>query len=95
MNYVYTLLYVTSFLLDVNIFGFFVCCRLYLIDKIMRCEYDFKGSNWRYISREAVDFVSSLIKLDPRERLTSKQALEHKWLSKEFPLSDRRPSEGN
>lgn len=66
--------------------------RRRVIDKIMRCDYNFDGKIWRTVSDEAIDFVSSLIEINPKMRLTATEALKHKWLSKEFPLSDRKPS---
>lgn len=67
--------------------------RRFVIDKIMRCDYNFDRRAWEHISTEGKQFVSSLIKLDPNERLTAQEALEHLWLSNEFPLSDRAPTE--
>mmetsp|Transcript_7297 Transcript_7297/g.10327 ORF Transcript_7297/g.10327 Transcript_7297/m.10327 type:complete len:565 (-) Transcript_7297:188-1882(-) len=66
--------------------------RRRVIDRIMRCDYNFDNPIWKSISDEAKDFVSSLIEMDPKKRLTAQQALNHKWQSKEFPLSDRKPS---
>lgn len=54
--------------------------RRRVIDKIMRCDYNFNSPVWSQISNDAKDFVSSLIVLDPKERLNAKQALEHPWL---------------
>ena len=64
-----------------------------MIDRIMRCDYDFHGKHWEHISQPAKDFVAALLKLDPKERLTAQQALEHEWLNSTFALSDRRPDE--
>mmetsp|Transcript_18327 Transcript_18327/g.24316 ORF Transcript_18327/g.24316 Transcript_18327/m.24316 type:complete len:540 (-) Transcript_18327:290-1909(-) len=67
--------------------------RRHVIDKIMRCAYDFNGPGWRGISLEAQKFVSSLIVLDPKDRLTADAALKHPWLDRNYNLSDRRPSQ--
>eukprot|EP00565_Helicotheca_tamesis_P003993 CAMPEP_0185729834 /NCGR_PEP_ID=MMETSP1171-20130828/7480_1 /TAXON_ID=374046 /ORGANISM="Helicotheca tamensis, Strain CCMP826" /LENGTH=520 /DNA_ID=CAMNT_0028398761 /DNA_START=128 /DNA_END=1690 /DNA_ORIENTATION=+ len=67
--------------------------RRYVIDKIMRCDYNFNGPGWRHVSTEAMKFVSSLLVLDPKERLTADEALKHRWLDSNYKLSDRRPSE--
>mmetsp|Transcript_31900 Transcript_31900/g.69053 ORF Transcript_31900/g.69053 Transcript_31900/m.69053 type:complete len:545 (-) Transcript_31900:59-1693(-) len=67
--------------------------RRYMIDRIMRCDYNFRGKHWDHISQPAKDFVAALLKLDPKERLTAQQALEHEWLNNTFALSDRRPDE--
>uniref|UniRef100_A0A7S4N7F1 Calmodulin n=1 Tax=Odontella aurita TaxID=265563 RepID=A0A7S4N7F1_9STRA len=72
---------------------FYARKRRYMIDKIMRCDFKFHGPGWKHVSEEAKNFVSALIKLDPKKRLTAEQALDHKWLSTEFSLTDRRPPE--
>jgi serine/threonine protein kinase len=59
----------------------------------MRCDYSFKSPIWETISEDAEVFVSSLIVMDPEERLDAKQALEHQWFSNEERLSIRQPSE--
>jgi len=52
-----------------------------IVDKIMRCDYQFKGPAWKTISPAAKDFVSALIVLDPWKRLTASRALKHTWLT--------------
>lgn len=60
--------------------------RRRVIDKIMRCDYNFNSPIWALISDDAKDFVSSLIVLDPKERFNAKQALEHAWLKQDSKL---------
>lgn len=40
------------------------------------------GVEWSHVSAEAKDFIRSLICVDPRKRLTAKQAKKHKWLNR-------------
>lgn len=40
---------------------------------------------WQSLSPAAVDFISQLIVLDPRARLTAEQALQHPWLDSVQP----------
>jgi len=63
------------------------------IDRIMRCDFKFRGEIWNSISDDAKDLVRKLIVLDPKERLNAKQALKHQWFQNQFSLSDRRPTE--
>ena len=42
----------------------------------------FKGSVWRSVSNEAIDFVNRLLVKDPSKRMTVKDALEHEWIKK-------------
>jgi len=64
-----------------------------MIDKIMRCDYNFSKSYWEPISDEAKDMISNLVVIDPKKRMDSTKALKHIWLSKEFKLSDRKPDQ--
>lgn len=51
-------------------------------EKIMKCTYSFDTKEWKNISQEAKDFVSSLLVFHPDKRPTSKEALDHLWLKK-------------
>ena len=42
----------------------------------------FKGSVWRNISQEGIDFIKRLLTKNPDERMTVKDALEHEWIKK-------------
>jgi len=57
----------------------------------MRCDYNFDSPVWHVISNDAKDFVSSLIVLDPKERLNAKEALEHPWFTNAAALSSETP----
>jgi serine/threonine protein kinase len=59
---------------------FFAKTRSQTKEKILRCQYNFNATEWNHISQDAKDFVSSLLVLQPSDRLTAKQALEHPWL---------------
>ena len=66
-----------------------------MIDRILRCDYNFHGKQWQHVSEPAKDFVAALLKLNPDERLSAQQALDHEWLKNSFALSDRRPEEAD
>jgi calcium-dependent protein kinase len=65
--------------------------RRVMIDNIMRADYNLKSVYWDPVSDEAKDMVNNLLVVDPSKRMNASEALEHKWLSKEFNLSDRKP----
>lgn len=65
--------------------------RRVMINNIMTGAYDLKSVYWNPISDEAKDMVNNLLIVDPSKRMNASEALEHKWLSKEFSLSDRKP----
>ncbi|CDJ58125.1 CAM kinase, CDPK family, putative [Eimeria maxima] len=56
---------------------------LEIILKIKRCEFNFDGKIWKSVSPLAKDFISSLLRRNPEDRLTAAAALEHPWLAVE------------
>lgn len=71
---------VITYVLLSNSKPFYHTKRKYVIDKIMRCSYNFSNISWKKISSEAQHFITSLIELDPAVRLTAPKALKHRWL---------------
>lgn len=53
--------------------------RLYA--KIVAAKYEFQEEYWGAVSQEAKNFVTGLLTLNPRERLTAERALQHPWLN--------------
>jgi len=51
-------------------------------DRIKKGMYSFPESHWEGVSEEAKDMVSCMLMVDPTERQTCKQALEHPWLKR-------------
>ncbi|XP_043924325.1 serine/threonine-protein kinase Chk2 [Protopterus annectens] len=54
-----------------------------LKDQITRGQYTLIPSIWRNISEEAKDLVKKLLVVDPQQRLTTDEALNHPWLKDE------------
>ena len=52
-----------------------------LFEQIMKAEYDYPSDYWDDVSNTAKDFIDHLLVVDPKDRMTTKQALNHKWLS--------------
>ncbi|KAI9184340.1 Calcium/calmodulin-dependent protein kinase type I [Blastocladiella emersonii ATCC 22665] len=52
------------------------------IQAIIRADYAFEPKEyWTHVSDVAKDFIRGLLKLDPNERMTARQALAHPWLA--------------
>jgi serine/threonine protein kinase len=51
-----------------------------LFRKIRKGKFEFHEEYWSEVSEEAKDFISSLLKVDPSNRMTCDQANEHSWL---------------
>jgi len=52
-----------------------------LFEQIMKADYDFPEDYWCDVSSEAKDFISRLLVVDPKKRMSGKEALKHPWLT--------------
>lgn len=55
--------------------------------QIMSGSFHFHHPHWDNISKDAKSFVSGLLTINPSERLSLNQALEHPWIKQEYPSS--------
>jgi len=60
--------------------------------KIMSGSFHMDEAKWGHISKECVTFVMSLLEVDPKDRLTARQALKHKWLQQPSHNKERNDS---
>nr|CAB3227513.1 calcium/calmodulin-dependent protein kinase type IV-like [Phallusia mammillata] len=51
-----------------------------MFQKILKCDYEFISPYWDGVSANAKDLVKKLLVLDPKKRLTARQALQHPWV---------------
>ena len=51
----------------------------------MQCKFSFRGEQWSKVSKEAKDFIASLLQMDPLDRPSAEEALKSKWMKKQFP----------
>jgi tRNA A-37 threonylcarbamoyl transferase component Bud32 len=58
-----------------------------LFEKIKKGEYSFHPEYWDAVSVEAKDLISRLLKVNPLERYTSEEALNHSWVCSSPSLS--------
>ncbi|KAL9187227.1 hypothetical protein ACHAXT_001330 [Thalassiosira profunda] len=49
---------------------------------VLRGKYCFPAEDWKDVDREALDFINSLLQVNPRRRMTAAQALRHPWIAK-------------
>jgi len=60
---------------------------------ISRGRYSFHDRVWKIISKDAKDFISKCLVVDPKERITLEQAKNHRWLSNPGKQSNSCPDE--
>lgn len=58
--------------------------RSQIVKMIMQCKFSFRGEQWSKVSKEAKDFIASLLQIDPLDRPTAEEALKSKWMKKQF-----------
>ena len=51
-----------------------------LLRSVAKGQFEFHPHSWRHVSDEAKDFIKRLMTVDPNERLTCDEALDHPWL---------------
>ncbi|CAG8780874.1 22566_t:CDS:2, partial [Cetraspora pellucida] len=57
--------------------------RYAFYDEVTNARVRFEPRFWRNVSEDAKDFIRSLLTLDPEQRPSAKEALNHKWMSGE------------
>lgn len=57
-------------------------------EAILKGEFKFEPTEyWIHATRDCIDFIQTCLKLDPLERPTAKQCLEHRFLTKKYRSS--------
>jgi calcium/calmodulin-dependent protein kinase (CaM kinase) II/calcium/calmodulin-dependent protein kinase I len=54
-----------------------------LFKKIRKGQYEFHEEYWGQVSKEAKEFISTLLTVDPTKRLTADECLKHKWINRD------------
>ena len=54
------------------------------------CSFEFNEHQWKYKSAAARSLVTQLLREDPRQRITARQALQHAW----FTQDDKKDGKG-
>jgi len=52
-----------------------------VMQKVLSGSYDFNGSVWQQVSREATDLISKMLVTNPKTRITIPNVLQHSWFS--------------
>ena len=54
--------------------------RYRTMEKILECNFSLENETLRHVSKEALEFISQLLILDPQKRMTADQSLSHEWI---------------
>jgi calcium-dependent protein kinase len=73
---------VLAFMLLSSSMPFYGNNRQQVVKKISKGQYKMAGRRWRDVSQEAVDFVWSLLQVDPTKRPSAEEALLLPWLKR-------------
>ena len=66
--------------------------RSQIVKMIMQCKFRFRGEHWSKVSKEAKDFIASLLQMDPLDRPQADEALKSRWMKKQFPPGTQNPT---
>jgi len=53
-----------------------------LHDSVRRGKYNFPAEDWSGVSLEAMNFIRRLLQMDPGQRMTAEEALDHPWMTR-------------
>lgn len=56
--------------------------------KIEKGSFTFPTDNWSTASAESKDFIKKLLTLNPDDRITAKDAIQHPWFKKFYKLAN-------
>lgn len=63
---------------------------------ILQADYSFTPIEyWRNVSLTARDFIKQCLTIDPKQRMTAHQALQHAWINAEDPMSPEKARAGS
>lgn len=58
-----------------------------VLSKVRAGQFSFAMPDWKNISEDAKDLIRKLLKMNPRDRYTAEQALNHEWVASKAPRS--------
>jgi len=56
-----------------------------VLSKVRLGNFSFNASDWKNISEDAKNLIRMLLKMNPRDRYTAEQALNHDWIKNKAP----------
>merc|ERR1712194_344163 len=56
-----------------------------VLSKVRMGNFSFNAADWKNISEDAKNLIRMLLKMNPRDRYTAEQALNHEWIRNKAP----------
>lgn len=56
-----------------------------MFQKIRKGDFNFNDPAWDDVSEDAKDLIRNLIVIDPNQRLSADEALQHRWIKRREP----------
>merc|ERR1719414_567387 len=56
-----------------------------VLSKVRLGNFSFNAADWKNISEDAKNLIRFLLKMNPRDRYTAEQALNHEWIKNKAP----------
>merc|ERR1719291_1494862 len=56
-----------------------------VLSKVRLGNFSFNAADWKNVSEGAKDLIRMLLKMNPRDRYTAEQALNHEWIKNKAP----------
>merc|ERR1719189_2124023 len=56
-----------------------------VLTKVRLGNFSFQASDWKNISQDAKNLIRNLLKMNPRDRYTAEQTLNHEWIKNKAP----------
>jgi calcium-dependent protein kinase len=56
-----------------------------VLSKVRLGNFSFNAADWKNISEDAKNLIRMLLKMNPRDRYTAEQALNHEWIKNKAP----------
>jgi calcium-dependent protein kinase len=62
-----------------------------VLAKVRLGNFSFNAADWKSVSEDAKNLIRMLLKMNPRDRYTAEQALNHVWVRNKAPKSQNQP----
>merc|ERR1740138_1913599 len=60
-----------------------------VLSKVRLGNFSFNAADWKNVSEDAKALIRMLLKMNPRDRYTAEQALNHMWVNKKAPKASK------